>query len=94
MVMKKNLPAMVALSVLFSATAVLAQYLTIGADQIKGLMTGDRKAVLIDVRSPEEYQAGHIPGSMNIPAERIAAEKNRLPKDKAVPLIFYCRGAG
>jgi len=94
MAMRKSLPAMVVLSVLFSATAVVAQYLIIGADQIAGLMTGEKKAALIDVRSPDEYLAGHIPGAVNIPAERIAAEKRRLPKDKTAPLIFYCRGVG
>jgi phage shock protein E len=94
MAMRKNLPAMVVLSILLSATAGLAQYLTIGADQIVDLVTKERKAALIDVRSPEEFLAGHIPGAVNIPAERIAAEKKRLPKDKSTPLIFYCRGVG
>ena len=92
--MKRSLLAIAALSVLFSATAVLAQYLIISADQIAGLMTGEKKAVIIDVRSPDEYLAGHIPGAVNIPAERIVAEKKRLPKDKTAPLIFYCRGVG
>ena len=82
------------MSVLFFASTVTAQYLTVDADQVKDLMTGGKKAVLIDVRLLEEYQAGHIPGAVNIPAERISLEKNRLPKDKAAPLIFYCRGAG
>jgi rhodanese-related sulfurtransferase len=94
MSMRKNLPAMIVFSILFSATAVMAQYLIIGADQIAGLMTGEKKASLIDVRSSDEYQAGHIPGAVNIPAERITAEKKRLPKDKTAPLIFYCRGVG
>ena len=85
---------MVVLSVLFFATAVVAQYPIIGVDQIAALMAGEKKAVLIDVRSPDEYLAGHIPGAVNIPAERITAEKKRLPKDKTTPLIFYCRGVG
>lgn len=92
--MRKSLVATVVLSILLSATVVVAQYLIIGADQIADKMTGEKKAALIDVRSPDEYQAGHIPGAVNIPAERIAAEKKRLPKDKTAPLIFYCRGAG
>lgn len=94
MTMRMSLPAMVVLSVLFSATAVVAQYLVIGADQIAGLMTGEKKAALIDVRSLDEYQTGHIPGAVNIPAERFSEEKKRLPKDKTAPLIFYCRGVG
>jgi 3-mercaptopyruvate sulfurtransferase SseA len=92
--MRKSLPVMVVLSVLFFATAVVAQYPIIGGDQIAALMAGEKKAVLIDVRSPDEYLAGHIPGAVNIPAERITAEKKRLPKDKTTPLIFYCRGVG
>jgi phage shock protein E len=92
--MRRSLHAAMVMSFLFCASTVMAQYLTIGADQIKDLMAGGKKSVLIDVRSAEEYQAGHIPGAVNIPAERIAAEKNRLPKDKAAPLIFCCRGVG
>jgi rhodanese-related sulfurtransferase len=57
-------------------------------------MAGKRKVVLIDTRTPEEYQAGHIPGAINIPAERMRAEAARLPKDKSTPVIFYCRGSG
>ena len=92
--MRKNLVVIAVISILFCASTVMAQYLTVDADQVKELMTGGKKAVLIDVRLLEEYQAGHIPGAINIPAERISLEKSRLPKDKAAPLIFYCRGAG
>ena len=92
--MRKSMLAAAAISVLFIASTVMAQFLTVGADQVRDQMTGGKKAVLIDVRSLEEYQAGHIPGAVNIPADRIAAEKKRLPKDKAAPLIFYCRGVG
>jgi rhodanese-related sulfurtransferase len=92
--MRKCISAGAAVSILFFASAIMAQYLTVGADQVRSLMTGGKKAVLVDVRPSEEYQAGHIPGSINIPAERIAVEKNRLPKDRAVPIIFYCRGVG
>jgi len=94
--MRKWMSAFAAMSLLIIIvpSMVMAQYLTVGADQVKDLMTGGKKAALIDVRSPEEYLAGHIPGAVNIPADRITAEKNRLPRDKSVPLIFYCRGVG
>lgn len=71
-----------------------AQFVEIGMDQLQRLMTEGKKATLVDVRSPEEYRAAHIPGAVNIPAERTIAERGRLPKDKTAPLIFYCRGAG
>ncbi|MHB8846049.1 MAG: rhodanese-like domain-containing protein [Nitrospirota bacterium] len=71
-----------------------AQFVEIGMDQLQRLMTEGKKATLVDVRSLEEYRTAHIPGAINIPAERIMAERGRLPKDRSAPLIFYCRGVG
>ena len=71
-----------------------AQYIEIGVDQLQSRMTEGKKATLIDVRLIEEYRTAHIPGAINIPAERILAERGRLPKDKSAPLIVYCRGIG
>lgn len=82
-----------AIGVVWSVPAS-AQYLEVSIDQLSGLMGGAKKAVLIDVRSPEEYRAGHIPGAINLPAERIKAEAAKLPRDKSTTLVFYCRGAG
>jgi rhodanese-related sulfurtransferase len=69
------------------------QYPLITAQDIKPLVT-QKKALLIDARLPEEYVAGHIPGSINIPAERMKQEATRLPKNKKTPIVFYCRGVG
>ena len=47
-------------------------------------------ALLLDVRTPQEYRAGHIPGSKNIPLQeldRISAAAG----GKNVPLFVYCR---
>ena len=46
-------------------------------------------AVLLDVREPDEYAAGHIPGSVNLPLSVIAAAPKRVPK-KDTPLFVYC----
>lgn len=52
----------------------------------------DKGAVLIDVRSEEEYGKGHLPGSMNIPLVRLMddIESAPLPEDSETPLIVYC----
>jgi rhodanese-related sulfurtransferase len=44
-------------------------------------------AVLLDVRTAEEYAAGHIPGSVNLPLSRIS-DINSAPE---TPLFVYCR---
>jgi rhodanese-related sulfurtransferase len=41
-------------------------------------------ATLVDVRSKEEYQAGHIPGSINIPLQQLEGRLASIPKNKAV----------
>lgn len=43
--------------------------------------------VVIDVRSEEEYAAGHIPGALHIPADEVATRLNEIPKDR--PVVPY-----
>ncbi|MEG0156379.1 MAG: rhodanese-like domain-containing protein [Anaerovoracaceae bacterium] len=47
-------------------------------------------SVIVDVRTPQEFTAGHIPDSINIPLDTLdkAVGEGRL--DKAAPLFVYC----
>jgi rhodanese-related sulfurtransferase len=44
--------------------------------------------VVIDVRTPEEYAAGHIPGALNIPFDQVAERISEVPAPLGVAL--YC----
>lgn len=46
--------------------------------------------VVLDVRPPEEYRAGHIPGALSIPVDELDERINELPVD--VGIVVYCRG--
>jgi hydroxyacylglutathione hydrolase len=46
-------------------------------------------AVLVDVREPEEYVAGHVPGSINIPQADLASRLDELPRNH--PLHVICQ---
>jgi phage shock protein E len=46
-------------------------------------------AMIIDVRTKEEYSAGHIRGSINIPLDRLGNSLNKI-KDKSRPVITCC----
>lgn len=46
-------------------------------------------AVLLDVRTPQEYREGRIPGSRNIPLLSIRQVED-IVEDKAAPLFVYC----
>ncbi|WP_300799798.1 rhodanese-like domain-containing protein [uncultured Acetatifactor sp.] len=48
------------------------------------------QAILLDVRTPEEYGGGHVPGSMNLPLQQI--EKiTAIAEKKETPLFVYCQ---
>ncbi len=47
--------------------------------------------VLIDVRSPQEYEAGHLKNAKNIPADKIAEDIKYFVPDKEKTIVIYCR---
>lgn len=55
-------------------------------DEIRAL--AEQGAPIVDVRSPAEFAAGHIPGSLNIPLDRLSAGVSRFGKEQ--PLIVCC----
>jgi len=50
----------------------------------------DGLVTVIDVRPPEEYTQGHIPGALNIPLDKLRTRLRELPRDREV--VAYCRG--
>jgi rhodanese-related sulfurtransferase len=48
------------------------------------------EVTVLDVRPPEEYRAGHIPGAISIPVGELKARLKELPKNREV--VAYCRG--
>ncbi|WP_437636289.1 ArsR/SmtB family transcription factor [Sorangium sp. So ce854] len=50
----------------------------------------DGEVTVLDVRPPEEYRAGHIPGALSIPVGELRARLDELPADREV--VAYCRG--
>ena len=66
-------------------------YRTITMDEAVKMMNSERDYIILDVRTPEEYADGHIPGAINVPNETIGtAEIPELP-DKAQLILVYCR---
>ena len=49
------------------------------------------KGVWIDVRSAEEFNAGHLQDAVNIPHDKIIARIQAVSPDKNAPVNLYCR---
>jgi len=48
------------------------------------------EVTLLDVRPPEEFASGHIPGALSVPLPELAKRLSTLPKRREV--VAYCRG--
>ena len=55
------------------------------------LLINREDAQIIDVREPDEYAAGHLPESRNIPAARLEERAGELDKFKDAPLLLVCQ---
>ena len=50
-------------------------------------------ALLLDVRTPQEYREGHIPGSKNVPLQQLD-KISSVADNKNIPLFVYCYSGG
>ena len=68
-----------------------ATYEQISGAEAKALMDSESGYIIIDARTQEEYDQGHIPGAIMIPEYEIAVRaENELP-DKDQLILVYCR---
>ena len=55
------------------------------------LLAIEHEALIVDVRTPEEFADGHYPGAINIPHETILDGLNQLGVTADIAVILYCR---
>lgn len=77
-------------AVLDYLTTIAADYNAIAAPALKARLDAGEKLFILDVRQPEEFAAGHIPGAVNIPIRTVAQNLGRLPA-KDAPVVVVCR---
>lgn len=71
----------------FVAENILSKRIeTIYWDEVTSI---DKKEILLDVRTPEEYKAGSIDGAINIPVDELRCRINELPRNKTI--YIYCQ---
>ena len=68
-----------------------AVYVNITAEEAKQIMDSEEGYIVLDVRTQEEYDEGHIPGAIVISHEEIAEKAEEVLTDKEQLILVYCR---
>ena len=65
--------------------------MNITAEEAKQIMDSETGYIILDVRTQEEYDQGHIPGAIVISHEQIAEKAEEMLTDKDQLILVYCR---
>lgn len=68
-----------------------SQYRQISMDEAVAMMAQESGYIILDVRRPDEFAAGHIPNAINVPNESIGTEDISELPDKNQLIMVYCR---
>ena len=68
-----------------------AVYVNITAEEAKQIMDSEEGYIILDVRTQEEYDEGHIPGATQISHEEIEEKAEDVLTDKDQLILVYCR---
>lgn len=94
--MKKWILVLLA-AVLFSACGHNTQkeqemvYMNITAQQAKEIMDTQEGYIILDTRTQEEYDTGHIPGAIVLPYDEVLKKAETVLPDKSQLILVYCR---
>jgi phage shock protein E len=90
--MKARIAAAALLIAVLGAAGLSAQAMRnvprISIDEVKALMA-KKQVVLIDVRDPQSFAEGHMPGAINVPFDHIPKYVEQWKKEKRL-LVTYC----
>ena len=68
-----------------------AVFVNIKAEEAKQIMDSQEGYIILDVRTQEEYDEGHIPGAIQISHEEIETRAEQVLTDKDQLILVYCR---
>jgi rhodanese-related sulfurtransferase len=77
-----------------ATTAPVAAPKNISVDDADKLLKSDSKVIVLDVRTPEEFKAGHIPGAKNLDFFGADFAKQVAALDKSKTYLVHCAAGG
>jgi rhodanese-related sulfurtransferase len=81
-----------ALAVLVSTAAFAGEAPDMSDDALLARMaSADKALVVLDVRTPQEFAEGHVPGAVNISHDQLEGRLSELDADRDRDVVVYCR---
>jgi len=65
-----------------------------GAKQLHSLMDRNGKVLVLDVRTPQEYAAEHVPGAVNVPINQLSRKIRQMKVAKDTTIVTMCDRGG
>ena len=92
----KLIAILIGITIIFSGCSNIpeeadSQYQKISAEEAKNMIDTDETVIVVDVRTPEEYNEGHIENAVLIPNETIIDETPEQLPDLDAKILIYCR---
>jgi phage shock protein E len=82
--------ALAAAAVSYAGETDLATPLIDQASLLKRIENKDPALLILDVRTPEEYAAGHVPGAINIPSTHLPVRISEIADASDKDIVLYC----
>ena len=91
--MKRIIPFLIFTSILTACASKpdSGTYRQISPEEAMELMKSESNYIILDVRTPDEFAAGHIPGAINVANESIVSKEPVELPDKDQLILVYCR---
>jgi len=75
---------------MFSKKRTIENINNISYSKLQEMLKEKLYTIVLDVRSPQEYEEGHINGAINIPEYEISSKVNNIIQNKNTKIIVYC----
>ena len=89
--MKKLTVLVLSLLLLTGCASGGPSYQQISQEEAARILEQEENILILDVRTPEEFAAGHIKGAVNLPNEDIGPQNLSLLPDRNQKILVYCR---
>lgn len=67
-----------------------ADWKDVSAQDLEKRQAAGEKVLVVDVRTPDEFAAGHVPGAINLPHDTVTGDEPALSDWKQKPVVVYC----